>query len=80
MLEVRSKLDFMELVNFSEREAEVKDASELKSGWLNLDMERAERRVVEWNIRKYVSPAEIHEENEKNDKKELETHSSTLSC
>lgn len=31
----------------------MKHTSELKSGWLEKDMERAERRLSEWKIKKF---------------------------
>jgi hypothetical protein len=58
----------------------LKDKSELKSGWLNQDMQRAERRVNEWKIRKFDQDHEQHDSDGKTENEEVEEESQILHC
>ena len=57
----------------------MEDKSELKSGWLTQDMDRAERRVSEWKIKKYTTADELDEDNQKQEQTEDQVLN-TLNC
>lgn len=59
------------------------NASELKSGWLNRDLIRAERRVNEWKITKYVATSSNDEDSDnlpKEDSESGDDESGPLRC